>query len=193
MGSIFRRLNARMVGAAIAAVGIVSSSVTADPLPILSRALTATAKVTVCFTPGEPCDDLVIEQIGAARSRILVQAFNFTNQKILEALAAAKGRGVDVRVLLAKKHEANRSEALATLLEVGIPVKIDDKVRAAHNKIMIFDTQAVVTGSYNFTNAAQRKNSENLLVLRDTPQIVDAYVRNWEVSAARSRPPASIR
>jgi phosphatidylserine/phosphatidylglycerophosphate/cardiolipin synthase-like enzyme len=191
MGIIFRHLNVRMV--AIAAVTIVSSSGASDPLPTLSRALTAPAKVTVCFTPGGHCDDLVIEQIGAARSRILVQAFNFTNQKILEALAAAKGRGVDVRVLLAKKHETNRSEALTTLLEAGIPVKIDDKVRAAHNKVMIFDAQAVVTGSYNFTYAAQRKNSENLLVLRDSPQIVDAYVRNWKVSAVRSRPPASSR
>jgi phosphatidylserine/phosphatidylglycerophosphate/cardiolipin synthase-like enzyme len=82
---------------------------------------------------------------------------------------------------------------LTSLIAAGISVKIDDKVRVAHNKIMIFDNGAVVTGSYNFTNAAQRKNSENLLLLRDSPQLIEAYVKNWELSAVRSRAPMLSR
>jgi phosphatidylserine/phosphatidylglycerophosphate/cardiolipin synthase-like enzyme len=174
----------------VIATALSADAVLADPFPVASHALTAMSKVTVCFTPGEPCDDLVVEQIAAAKKSILVQAFNFTNEKILRALVAAKNRGVKVQVLLAKKHEVNRSEVLTTLLAAGVPVKIDDKVRAAHNKVIIFDAQAVVTGSYNFTNAAQRKNSENLLLLRESPALVAAYVKNWEFSSARSRAPA---
>ncbi|MEA5077530.1 MAG: phospholipase D-like domain-containing protein [Anaerolineaceae bacterium] len=36
-----------------------------------------------------------------------------------------------------------------------------------NNKVMIFDGTIVVTGSFNFTKAAEEKNAENLLTIRN--------------------------
>ncbi len=44
---------------------------------------------------------------------------------------------------------------------------IDAKHAIAHNKVMVIDGQTVVTGSFNFTKAAQERNAENLLIVRD--------------------------
>jgi phosphatidylserine/phosphatidylglycerophosphate/cardiolipin synthase-like enzyme len=52
---------------------------------------------TVCFTPGENCTGVVVDEIASARRSILVQAYSFTSVPILAALKAAHARGIDVR------------------------------------------------------------------------------------------------
>ncbi len=49
----------------------------------------------------------------------------------------------------------------------------------AHNEIMIIDGETVITGSFNFTKAAEEKNAENLLVIRDK-KLAKRYFKNWE-------------
>jgi phosphatidylserine/phosphatidylglycerophosphate/cardiolipin synthase-like enzyme len=57
------------------------------------------------------------------------------------------------------------------------------RYQSAHNKVMVIDAgtddAAVVTGSYNWTYAAQYKNAENVLILRGNAGIVNAYAANW--------------
>lgn len=68
----------------------------------------------------------------------------------------------------------------ATFLNnVGIPVKIDAAHAIAHNKVMVVDGETVITGSFNFTKAAEEKNAENLLVIRDR-KLAELYPRNWQ-------------
>lgn len=43
----------------------------------------------------------------------------------------------------------------------------------------------VITGSFNFTKAAEERNAENLLVI-DDPKIVFKYMTNWQAHAAHS-------
>jgi phosphatidylserine/phosphatidylglycerophosphate/cardiolipin synthase-like enzyme len=42
-------------------------------------------------------------------------------------------------------------------------VRVDTAHAIAHNKVIVIDGSTVVTGSFNFTRAAQEKNAENLL------------------------------
>jgi len=45
---------------------------------------------------------------------------------------------------------------------------------------MIIDRQTLITGSFNFTKAAEEKNAENLLVLKVNRALVNRYVKNFE-------------
>ena len=65
------------------------------------------------------------------------------------------------------------------LYNQGIPVKIDAQHTIAHNKVMIIDEETVITGSFNFTKAAEESNAENLLVIHDK-KLALAYTRNWQ-------------
>jgi phosphatidylserine/phosphatidylglycerophosphate/cardiolipin synthase-like enzyme len=138
----------------------------------------------VCFTPGQDCTGLVVAQIAGAKRSILVQAYSFTSVPILAALKAAHGRGVDVEVIVDKSTartcpSGSRYNAATYLSNAGIPVWVDAAVSIAHNKVMVIDGATVITGSFNFTAAAQKANAENLLVIRDS-ELAAKYRRNWE-------------
>ena len=49
----------------------------------------------------------------------------------------------------------------------------------AHNKFMVIDGETVITGSFNFTEAAEKKNAENLLIIHDR-KLAEKYVKNWD-------------
>ena len=68
---------------------------------------------------------------------------------------------------------------ISFFLDQGIPVRIDVVHAIAHNKIMIIDGENVITGSFNFTKAAEEKNAENLLVIHDK-RSAERYIRNWK-------------
>jgi phosphatidylserine/phosphatidylglycerophosphate/cardiolipin synthase-like enzyme len=52
---------------------------------------------------------------------------------------------------------------------------------------MIIDGETVLTGSFNFTKAAQEKNAENLLIIRDQALAVQ-YTQNWDAHRQHSQP-----
>ncbi|HET6513584.1 MAG TPA: phospholipase D-like domain-containing protein [Thermodesulfovibrionales bacterium] len=68
---------------------------------------------------------------------------------------------------------------------MGILTYIDSQHAIAHNKIMIIDKEVVITGSFNFTKAAEDKNAENLIVLR-SGEVAKTYIKNWQKHKAHS-------
>lgn len=132
----------------------------------------------VCFTPGGNCTQDVVSEIERAKKQILVQAYSFTSVPIAKALVAAHQRGIDVRVILDKSQRTEQYSSARFLENQQIPAWIDYRVAIAHNKVMIIDNMTVITGSFNFTSAAQNKNAENLLILQDK-ELAKNYENNW--------------
>ncbi len=149
-----------------------------------AQPLTAQVQVdspaTVAFSPNGDGTKVIVRAIDLARRQILVQAYGFTSAPIIQALGQARARGVDVAVLLDKSNETGRYSGATYLINHQIPVWIDSSVRIAHNKVMVIDGMTVVTGSFNFTKAAQRDNAENVLILWNAPALAAAYLRDWQ-------------
>ena len=57
----------------------------------------------------------------------------------------------------------------------------------SHNKVMVIDDQVVITGSFNFTHAAEAFNAENLLIIHDR-DLARKYSENWRLHAAHAKP-----
>lgn len=140
-----------------------------------------------CFTPGENCTAAIVTELGKANASIEVQAYSFTSAPIAKALVEAKERGLSVRVILDKSQQSERYSSASFLAHVGIPVWIDSKVAIAHNKVMVIDGKTVITGSFNFTKAAQERNAENVLIVED-PRLAERYHANWEARRVASMP-----
>jgi phosphatidylserine/phosphatidylglycerophosphate/cardiolipin synthase-like enzyme len=66
----------------------------------------------------------------------------------------------------------------AFLANSEIPTFIDDRHAIAHNKIMIIDQSTVITGSFNFTRAAQEKDAENFIIIK-SKELARIYMDNW--------------
>ena len=142
--------------------------------------------IEVYFSPEGGCTDAVVRELRAARSTILVQAYSFTSPPIAKALVDAHERGVRVDVILDKSQRTEKYSEADFLVHMGIPTQIDEQHAIAHNKIIVIDRQVVITGSFNFTTAAEEHNAENLLVVRDAA-IAQKYISNWETHSAHSQ------
>lgn len=149
--------------------------------------------IEYAFTPGDDAAGLVVQAIATARDQVLVQAFSFTHREIAMALIDAHVRGVDVQVMVDPLQvELIEHNVTPLLLDHGIPVLADAEHGAAHNKVILVDPAgrmpAIVTGSFNFTHAAQYRNAENLLILRSNADLTRAYLENWMRHRAHARP-----
>lgn len=166
-----------------------------EPFPVSRTppALPARGTVQVAFTPWDDAEGMIVDGIRRAKHQILVQAFSFTSRTLANALIAAKKRGVDVRVMADREQTVSgEASRMPELVQAGIPAMLEVRYQSAHNKVMVIDAgtadAAVITGSYNWTYAAQSKNAENVLILRRNPDIANAYAANWRRHAAEALP-----
>ena len=143
--------------------------------------------IQVFFSPKGGCTEAVVKELNAAKTFVLVQAYSFTSTPIAKALLEAHKRGVKVEVILDKSQRTEKYSEADFLVNVGIPTWIDAQHAIAHNKIMVIDGATVVTGSFNFTTAAEEHNAENLLVIR-SPELAAQYTANWNAHYSHSEP-----
>jgi phosphatidylserine/phosphatidylglycerophosphate/cardiolipin synthase-like enzyme len=118
------------------------------------------------FSPNGGATGAILRELNNARKEILVQAYSLTSASIGNALVNAYKRGVKVIVILDKGQQGKKFTSADFLLSAGIPTHLDDQHRISHNNIIIIDQSTVITGSMNFTKAAEERNAENLLVIR---------------------------
>lgn len=158
-----------------------------------SHAIAVSGTMQVLFTPEDNAADQIVQAIEHAQKQVLVQTFSFTSREIAQALISAKQRGVDVRVITdAVQIRRMERSKVPTIAAGGVPVFVDSLHDSAHNKVMVIDagsaTPVVITGSFNFTHAAQFKNAENLLIFRGNRELTTAYLENWRRHREHSQP-----
>ena len=167
-----------------------------EPLtPVAPHAAAGTLQFA--FTSDHHADSMIIAAIDAAKRQVLVQAYSFTHRRIADALIRAKNRGVEVVVLADQQQTQAHPAALRDVARSGAPVLADSHHAAAHNKLVIIDAGytdcAVITGSFNFTYAAQHRNAENVIILRGNPPLCEAYFNNWRRHQAHSHAVSKFR
>jgi phosphatidylserine/phosphatidylglycerophosphate/cardiolipin synthase-like enzyme len=133
--------------------------------PLFPGKLTGTASTT----PGPP-DGLFATLAGSAASSIDVALYDFNRVSVRDALLAAHGRGVNVRVVGDGEDAVDPGYApfYNSLVSAGITVITDTKTSLMHNKFAVFDGQVTWTGSANFTDTGFTFNAENIVVITDT-------------------------
>lgn len=137
------------------------------------------APATVCFSPHGGATKAIVKQIGEATRELLVEAYLFTSKPIQTALVKARKRGVEVDVILDGYVQREHKHAAARVLRAGgVSVWLDDGHACAHNKVIVVDRQTVITGSFNFTYAAEGKNAENLLIITSR-ELAALYTDNF--------------
>lgn len=158
---------------------------------VVSRPQHEYAHVRVAFTPGDNIEAQINKEIRAARSSVRMQAYFFTSKAIADELIKALKRGVKVEVIAdATGYTNGGAPVLPRLAEAGAEISLNDKHKSSHNKIIIVDAEltrgTVITGSYNFTRAAQTQNAENVVILSGNAELVRKFHENWQFHRLRS-------
>ena len=153
-----------------------------------------TCSVQVFFV--SPSVDGVIERvlialIGQATSTLDIALYYFTDDNLGDAVVAARARNVKVRVLLDGTQEKARGGEYEKLVRAGIEVSVEHVTGKMHHKFVVIDREIVVTGSYNWSSAADTDNLESIVVI-ECPEIAAAFIaefdRIWSVLKAGQRP-----
>ena len=144
----------------------------------INRSRVISPKIDLCFTPPSNCANLITNVINQAKNTIHMQAYGLTHPEIINSLIKANERGVKVRILLDRSNLTQKYSKIEELKQTGIEVGIDRVSGIAHNKIIIADLYTVVTGSFNFTVSAAKRNVENVLIIQDS-NIAHSYLQNW--------------
>lgn len=145
----------------------------------------------VYFSPNGGCEDQILYWIDRANSSIEILIYSFTLDSVGDALVEAHGRGVEVQVVF-EVSQISQSSEYKKLKDAGIEVRNDTNSGDMHDKVMIVDGVIVLTGSFNYSNAAEKTNNENLLVINSTTIATiygQEFTRIWDVSKAEEETP----
>lgn len=153
----------------------------------------ALGTVEVLFSPHDDVEAAILRVLRGARHSVHVQAYLLTSRALGAALIEARARGLRIEVLADREQTARgENSQIPLLVAAGIPVALEVRHAAAHNKIILVDVAdaggAVITGSYNFTYSARMRNAENVVILRGNPPVLRAYFDNWKRHRAEAVP-----
>ena len=65
-------------------------------------------------------------------------------------------------------------------------MKVSEQSWLLHHKFAVIDARYVITGSFNWTESAERRNRENTVVL-DCPSLAGDFAAEWD-SIQRDKP-----
>jgi phospholipase D len=137
--------------------------------------------VQYCFSPGGDCANLVIYWIGRANSSIHVLIYSFTLDTITAALIQAKQAkpNLDVKIVWDESNVNGTGSEYQRLKSAGFNIRVDHRGGLLHDKVAIIDSHIILTGSFNWSDAANKTNRENLIVL-DSNTWASAYEQNFQ-------------
>lgn len=95
---------------------------------------------------------------------------------------AAKKRSVDVRVVVDEKGNKGKSNiaALNLLVNADIPTRTIATYAFHHDKFIVLDEKHVQNGSFNYSKAAAKSNSENVMVIWNNSELATSFLKHWQ-------------
>lgn len=135
-------------------------------------------QVFTYFSPEKDTISPILKEINSAAKSIQFMAFSFTHDSIGNAMRGQFQNGILVDGIFDESGISRYSE-YEKMKETNIPVVIDTGIGAMHHKVIIIDGGRVITGSYNFSKNAEKRNSENLLIIKGNKKLAQAYLNEY--------------
>jgi phosphatidylserine/phosphatidylglycerophosphate/cardiolipin synthase-like enzyme len=151
-----------------------ASSPTGKPAAIVE---TEAGPVEALFAPEDRVARRVIQLIRGAKKSIHFLAFSFTSEGIAEAMVERAAEGISLLGVLETTQVRSNTGTQFEVLRGGGGVYLDANPRNMHHKLILIDGEIIITGSYNFSESAESKNDEDLLILRN-PELAATF--EWE-------------
>lgn len=134
----------------------------------------------IYFSPDDGVAAHVLELLRGAKKSIYFMAYSFTADDFGAVMRQKAQEGLIVSGVMEKDQVAsNKGTEYDPFVAAGLQVYQDGNPGQMHHKVIIIDDQIVVTGSYNFSLSAEKKNDENVVIFVD-PAIAAQYLAEFE-------------
>ncbi len=132
------------------------------------------------FSPENDIISSLLREIGSAKKSIHFMAFSFTQDALGTAMRERFESGINVRGVFEKRLVDDRYSEYNAMKKAGLGVTLDRHKGSMHHKVIVIDEEIVITGSYNFSKNAEERNSENLLIIKENPDIAQIYLAEFD-------------
>ena len=121
----------------------------------------------------------IIKALDEAEKSIYIAMYSFTDDELAAAVLEAYRREVDVRVILEDGKKNENGGEYNSLHDSGIAIKLATTGSLFHHKFVVIDGSLTITGSYNWSNNADKNNFENVVFI-SCEAIAEVYVGKFE-------------
>jgi phosphatidylserine/phosphatidylglycerophosphate/cardiolipin synthase-like enzyme len=154
---------------------------------VLSVSAVWACEVQPLFSPYDKVDDAIHVQLKQASKSVHCSLYGITNLRLANDLIAVKKRGADVGVGLDKIQASGKHDLHDKLQAGGILVEIKPVATFEHNKFCVLDGSIVITGSWNWSNNAQRQDNSDVIIT-DCPKVAHAFETAYQRIMERDKP-----
>jgi phosphatidylserine/phosphatidylglycerophosphate/cardiolipin synthase-like enzyme len=137
-------------------------------------------RVDTFFSPDDGVLAAVVPVLESARESIYFLAYSFTSNQMGEIIRQKAEAGITIAgVMDDEQVRSNQGTEFDPFRQSDLDVRIDGIDGLMHHKVFIVDEQIVVMGSYNFSQNAEERNDETLLIIYD-PVIAEQFLFEFE-------------
>jgi phosphatidylserine/phosphatidylglycerophosphate/cardiolipin synthase-like enzyme len=135
------------------------------------------ALVSLYFSPSDNTNQAILDELARTSQELQFALLTFTKDDLAGMVIHRHQAGCQIRGIIDNVNDNGSDYGL--LLAAGVPVKDHKPSTILHHKYAILDQQAVITGSHNWSNAANTINDENTLIIRD-PAVANQFIQEFE-------------
>lgn len=125
---------------------------------------------------------ILLQNLNKAENTIIVAVYWFTNLELFEALLDKLREGIDVKLIIHNDFINNRNNGLPfqKFIDNGGEFHFSNNENPMHNKFCVIDGKTLINGSYNWTYYAENKNRENVLLIENEKETIQAFTLEFE-------------
>jgi phosphatidylserine/phosphatidylglycerophosphate/cardiolipin synthase-like enzyme len=137
-------------------------------------------RVDTFFSPDDGVLAALVPVLESAQESIYFLAYSFTSNQLGEIVRQqAEAELMIGGVMDDEQVRSNQGTEFDPFRQADLDVRIDGIDGLMHHKVFIVDEQIVVMGSYNFSQNAEERNDENLLIIYD-PVIAEQFIFEFQ-------------
>ncbi|MCC6500008.1 MAG: DUF1669 domain-containing protein [Anaerolineales bacterium] len=143
-------------------------------------------RVDTFFSPDDGVLNYVAAVLSGAEESVYFLTFSFTSNDLGDIVRQKAEDGLVVQGVMDEEQvKSNQGTEYDPFKQADLDVRIDGIEGQMHHKVFIVDESIVIVGSYNFSQSAETRNDENLLIIYNeaiAQEFMKEFERVWKVA-----------
>lgn len=137
-------------------------------------------RLDIYFSPDDGVLSALVPLLESAQESIFFLAYSFTSNQLGDIVREKAAAGIKVGGVMDEEQvSSNQGTEFDPFRQADLDVRIDGINGLMHHKVFIIDQKIVAFGSYNFSQSAEERNDENLIIVYN-PVIAQQFVQEFE-------------
>jgi phosphatidylserine/phosphatidylglycerophosphate/cardiolipin synthase-like enzyme len=137
-------------------------------------------RLDIYFSPDDGVLAALVPLLESAQESIFFLAYSFTSNQLGDIVREKAEAGLTVAGVMDEEQvKSNQGTEFDPFRQADLDVRIDGIEGLMHHKVFIVDKKIVAFGSYNFSQSAEARNDENLIIVYN-PVIAQQFVQEFE-------------